>query len=1221
MNNYSGGLFESNPQQGAASDGHSSGTQQVWKVRDFVPRSPSQSPVSSLHHEELNPMSRSVAPSQSQGLMSGRVQHTSSANQFTMNTTFHSMQQSMPATPKTEWKVRDFVPTFHPTEHAPRDAAAKPAAAPVVAVAAAAATSSQQTVQPVVAEPRRAAPPQPASVNKAGLKVQRTMSCPPATQTVVPTQPPPPQKKEAPATAAATASRAPAKSEEKIAKKEAPKEPEKSAKASESTAAAEAKKEPVQDKRKKGRGPTATPSKTPTPPPQATSQAASGKKEAAKSPKPVTVTVSLSQKTKESPAPGRAAPKTTGNSKEDMKKSARPQEKKDEKKKVAASKEETPKKKEEAQKSASTDKKPAAPKVVEVKPVMPKAVEPKPVSPKVVEVKPVPAAKPATETKKESANAPAKTPEPAPSTSPSPPLLAPDATMAVAQPTKSSATPVSSEQSDKEASSKTTPSEVDVVTERSATVAAVGVTPPSVTPLVPPSRSVGPLAYVYTVAELLNFRDKSPMLDAETQRKIKDTFTERSGKRKASSKESKFKSAQPRSHSVRASGMARSRAARVLPRSENGFKMTLQRDVSKLSDSVQTKRAIQEILNKLVVENAGVLTQELLKLNYNGDRELYDALAESIFNKAVQESLFVGVYAQLCVDLNRGLDMHGLLDEKGNKLVFKRLLVKRCQKMFEEGAKAEQEDKDDAKEGLSAEELELRNQRRVKSRRQYLGNVVFTTELYKRHVINGKVMVVACIRTLDEKISKQDYSFVEPLYKLLKNVGENLEMVDPAFKAEVNHMYGTLRTAVASKTIGNRDRFMLEEVLDLQKEWARKALQKQHTSPAPKVVATVEEVKPKSQKTETTVRNCINTTLDEFVENDDAAAAFSYFDEDVASSSYLYTLLPTVIAYVLDKPPSLELAERLSTLVVEYANQRSEQKRSEPLFGGLKRAMDKLADILCDLECATDKVIEVFSAFMGNVLVETEFQGTTEFLDCLLKLKSFDPFCTSKEKEYGLPALLFFGTLDSVAQHSKDAEEKKKDMVIMWSSVAKSPALLFDTTELFVGLLRKRGLEFLAPLTVNNAEGELMEGLRKIPQLEPALFHKFLAEKKVLIKDPDAVLLILRYLLETAVIKPKIVTSAKTVCDTLSPWKNDMRSLVSGEQSSLRVQAGILDMLVGFFDRDTDKFCNVLSPFIQFNFIRATEFHMWQECAPLDSVNQTAKKECAAKAKLLLRSK
>ena len=95
-------------------------------------------------------------------------------------------------------------------------------------------------------------------------------------------------------------------------------------------------------------------------------------------------------------------------------------------------------------------------------------------------------------------------------------------------------------------------------------MAAVGVTPPSVTPLVPPSRSVGPLAYVYTVAELLNFRDKSPMLDPETQKKILETFSEKPGKRhKVSLKQSAFKTAQSRSHGMRASGMQRSRQARI----------------------------------------------------------------------------------------------------------------------------------------------------------------------------------------------------------------------------------------------------------------------------------------------------------------------------------------------------------------------------------------------------------------------------------------------------------------------------------------------------------------------------------------------------------------------------------------------------------------------------------------------------------------------------------
>ena len=1163
------------------------------------------------------------------------------------------------ATGKTDWKFSDSTPTFKPGAHFSHDATKPAVAAPAVPTtqtptspSISANKQAPSVVQPVLPEPARAAPAQTAPVNSLVGNVLRTVSCPPATETVPPKQPPP--KKEVPASPASPApvavvpQRPAAKTEEKHAKREAAKGSEKSPKTSTSPAPAETK---VSEQRKRrGESPAAqvktsttaktpAPAKTPTPPPQQTS---TGKKDAAKPAKQVvTVTVSRPAENKGTKANGHSEQ----NGKEDMKKSTRPTEEK----KAAVPKEETPKKKEEAHndgaknqhRNSNPEKKPAAskaaapkvaePKAAAPKTAAPKAAEPKAAEPKASEPKPVVVpVKLESVTKKESAstdtetNAKTKTPtpvaEPVPSASPSPPLIAPDATMAtVRKPVTADVTPVP-EVSDKEGSAKAAPSAVERVTERSATVAAVGVTPPSVTPLVSPSRSVGPLAYMYTVPELMAFRDKSPMLDSETQRKIREAFSwEKAAKRsKGATRLGASKGAQARAH-LRGSGMHHSRAPRALPHSENGFKVTLRSQVAKLSDKEQTKRAIQEILNKLVAENADVLTQELLGLDYHEDQELYDALAESVFNKAVQEPLFVNVYAQLCVELNNNLKMPDWEDENHKKLTFKRLLVRRCQNVFDNRSGADPEDKDRDSEkdekGLSAEELELRNQRRVKSRRQYLGNIVFATELFKRRMLTANVMVRCCVQALARKIEGQDYSFVEPLYKLLKNVGEELELKNAELMTIVNRMYDTLRRAVVSKTIGNRDRFMIEDVLEMQKEWARRALQIQHSSPAPKAVEVAAEVRPKAQKTETTVRNSINTTLDEFVENGDEKAAFSYFDEDVAASAYMYTLLPTVVAYVLDKPPSLRLAEQLSTLVVDYAKQRR-----EPLFGGLRRAMEKLAEILGDLECATDKVIEVFSAFMGNVLAENEFQGTTELLDGMLKLRQSDPFCTSKEKEYGLPALLFFGALTSAAQHARDADEVKRDMAIMWSSVAKSPALLFDSTELFVSFLRRRGLEYLAPMTVDSAEAKMLEDLHRIPELQPALFHRFLADNKTLMKDPDAALQVIRHLLETAVFNHDIVSSATAVSKKLSAWKTDLFSLMGGEQPSLRVQAGLLDILVEKFGHETDKFCNVLSPFLQFKLVRKPEFQLWQESTPLETVNQAAKKECAAKAIGLLRS-
>ena len=63
---------------------------------------------------------------------------------------------------------------------------------------------------------------------------------------------------------------------------------------------------------------------------------------------------------------------------------------------------------------------------------------------------------------------------------------------------------------------------------------------------------------------------------------------------------------------------------------------------------------------------------------------------EQVFDKALGEPNFSGIYARLCYDLNQVLPSFKVVDEDGKEedVEFRRVLLNKCQLEFEEGGAA-----------------------------------------------------------------------------------------------------------------------------------------------------------------------------------------------------------------------------------------------------------------------------------------------------------------------------------------------------------------------------------------------------------------------------------------------------------------------------------------------------------------------------------------------------
>ena len=68
----------------------------------------------------------------------------------------------------------------------------------------------------------------------------------------------------------------------------------------------------------------------------------------------------------------------------------------------------------------------------------------------------------------------------------------------------------------------------------------------------------------------------------------------------------------------------------------------------------------------------------------------YSAAGRQVFDKALGEPSFSGIYARLCYDLNQVLPSFKVMDEDGKEedVEFRRVLLNKCQSEFEEGGAA-----------------------------------------------------------------------------------------------------------------------------------------------------------------------------------------------------------------------------------------------------------------------------------------------------------------------------------------------------------------------------------------------------------------------------------------------------------------------------------------------------------------------------------------------------
>ncbi|KAL3146721.1 hypothetical protein ABBQ38_014708 [Trebouxia sp. C0009 RCD-2024] len=260
-------------------------------------------------------------------------------------------------------------------------------------------------------------------------------------------------------------------------------------------------------------------------------------------------------------------------------------------------------------------------------------------------------------------------------------------------------------------------------------------------------------------------------------------------------------------------------------------------------EEMKKQKAIKGSLNKITPEKFDKILGDIIAVGYETE-ETESGLIDQVFDKALTETTFCEIYADLCFQLNSALPSFEPPSQDANKRppsTFRKQLLNKCQEEFEKGEaamkaveareKAEQgktkeqkeQDEDGAGEASGSEDdapaetepinveeereegeivppatpIDKKAQRlqarreaaqaaaaELKARQRALGNIQFIGHLYRKKMLTEKIMH-ECIKKLLADVEAPKQEDLECLAKLMSTVGRQLD-ANPKAKMYMN---------------------------------------------------------------------------------------------------------------------------------------------------------------------------------------------------------------------------------------------------------------------------------------------------------------------------------------------------------------------------------------------------------------------------------------------------
>ena len=278
--------------------------------------------------------------------------------------------------------------------------------------------------------------------------------------------------------------------------------------------------------------------------------------------------------------------------------------------------------------------------------------------------------------------------------------------------------------------------------------------------------------------------------------------------------------------------------------SENRWKPQSLDANDKVDFATMVERKVKSLLNKLTIEKFDSISDQIVEWanksrDENDGRTLRQVIA-LVFEKAIDESAWSEMYAQLCAKIQTNLspDIHDeVLDQNEQKeyrggFLFRKYLLTWCQSDFEKGWAAKTEDERKAEkeyELMSDEYYEAQ-----KAKRRGLGLVQFVGELFKLQMLQPRIMHTCIVRLL-RTTTEPEEDEIESVCRLLTTIGGQLDTTVGNHKSRMDVYFKRIDDILQSSNLSSRMRFMLMDVIDLRKNnWVPL-----HDTSAPKSIAEI----------------------------------------------------------------------------------------------------------------------------------------------------------------------------------------------------------------------------------------------------------------------------------------------------------------------------------------------------------------------------------------------
>jgi hypothetical protein len=162
-------------------------------------------------------------------------------------------------------------------------------------------------------------------------------------------------------------------------------------------------------------------------------------------------------------------------------------------------------------------------------------------------------------------------------------------------------------------------------------------------------------------------------------------------------------------------------------------------------------------------------------------------------------------YAELCLKLSSKCP--SFTDEDGGELSFRRLLLNRCQREFE--------DKNRELTPAANQTVGDMIEAEFKMKRRILGNIRFVGELFRLGML-GVAIVVSCVVSLLPLDRLPDVEDLEVMCNLLTTAGAMMEKANAKSAAFIKDCFGKIQKLANNTQLEARIRFKLQDLIDFR---------------------------------------------------------------------------------------------------------------------------------------------------------------------------------------------------------------------------------------------------------------------------------------------------------------------------------------------------------------------------------------------------------------------